>query len=90
MKEDFDGKHQRQSAVLARLEPQALVDSLAKEAQEAEASADSIQVLDLRLREWKSHGTKTRLCVCGQCDSVSASMATHCEAGDRMLKLSHS
>ena len=43
VKEDFDGKHQRQRAVLARLEPQSLVDALAKQAQEAEASADSIQ-----------------------------------------------
>lgn len=44
VKEDFDSKHQRQSAVLAKLEPQSLVDALAKQAQEAEASADSIQV----------------------------------------------
>ena len=44
VRENFDSKHARQKAVLAKLQPQSLIDALAAQAREAEAEADALQV----------------------------------------------
>ena len=44
VRENFDQKHARQKAVLAKLQPQSLVDALAAQAGQAEAESESLQV----------------------------------------------
>ena len=44
MRENFDGKHARQKAVLGKLQPQALIEALASQAAQTEAEADALQV----------------------------------------------
>lgn len=43
VRENFDGKHARQKAVLGKLQPQALIEALASQAAQTEAEADALQ-----------------------------------------------